>query len=338
MLFRIVFFVFFGGLVNHLVAQQVVLKTSKIYFKKFQSSSVRIEFLEPKTSNNEVILFLPGWNYPATDWRTKTSVVDSALKSGFSVLLVDMGKSVYMDSIYPQARMDYKNFPTRNWLWNSILAEYKSRGWFVDFPNTSKPKTHIFGLSTGARGAALLFLDHPTAFSNVVLLSGDYDPLLDKKDALLTNSMGAYNLYRKRWEKGSNNIQFRFLQLCKSRNADSMYDVKLKVASNDTLSTISRVVNMFVSHGLKDPIVSAKHSIQLFESTTKNCIDSTNENFSFYNNPTQNTMRNSFNIQTQQSAVVKMRINAWFDINGFHDYAFWEKASLMAWTELFQSR
>lgn len=331
MLFRIVFFMVFGGLTNSIAAQQVVLKTSKVYFKKFQSTPVRIEFLEPKTSNNEVILFLPGWNYSATDWKYKTSIVDSALKRGFSVLLVDMGKSVYMDSVFPQARSDYKDFPTRNWLWNFILADYNARGWFVDNPSNSKPQTHVFGLSTGARGAALLFLDHSSAFTNVVLLSGDYNPLLDKKDALLTNSMGAYGLYPRRWERGSNNIQFRFLQLCKSRNADSMYDVKLKVASNDTLSTISRVVNIFVSHGLKDPIVPPEHSIQLFESMGKNCIDSANSNFDFYYNPTQNKLRNSFYINTQKSIL----ITGWFDINGLHDYDFWERASLRAWTELF---
>jgi pimeloyl-ACP methyl ester carboxylesterase len=331
MLFRIVFFMVVGGLLNFGVAQQVVLKTSRVYFKKFQSTPVRIEFLEPKTSNDEVILFLPGWNYSATDWKYKTSIVDSALKMGFSVLFVDMGKSVYMDSVYPQARSDYKNYPTRNWLWSAILAEYNSRGWFVDNPTTLKPKTHVFGLSTGARGAALLFLDHPFAFENVVLLSGDFDPLLDKKDALLTNSMGAYNLYPSRWERGNNNIQFRFLQLCKRRNLDSMDGLRLISASIDSLNTNPHVVNLFVSHGLKDPIVPPEHSIQLFERMGENCSVSSNANFSDYNRSTPKILRNSFYINTQQSIL----ITGWFDINGLHDYAFWERASLKAWTELF---
>lgn len=335
MLFRIALFVFFGGLMNSIVAQQVVLKTSKVYFKKFQSTSVRIEFLEPKKSNDEVILFLPGWNYSATDWKNKTSIVDSALKMGYSVLLVDMGKSVYMDSVYPQARSDYKNYPTRNWLWSSILADYHSRGWFVDNPTTFRPKTHVFGLSTGARGAALLFLDHPFAFANVVLLSGDFDPLLDKKDALLTNSMGAYNLYPSRWESGNNNIQFRFLQLWKNRNLDSVGGLKNKSASNDTLNTNPFVVKLFVSHGLKDPVVPSEHSMQLFEILSKNCSDSANSDFIFYNNPPQNALRNSFYTKTEHYLSVKMHFTAWFDDNGNHDYAFWERASLKAWTELF---
>jgi len=289
---------------------------SKIYFKNYRTTPVRIEYLEPNTSNGEVILFLPGWNYSAVDWKTKTSVVDSALKNGYSVLLVDMGKSVYMDSVYSQARSDYKNYPTRTWLWNEVLSAYNKRGWFIDFGRLNiTSKSHVFGLSTGARGAALLFLDHPSAFGKVVLLSGDYDPLLDENDVLLTNSMGKYDRFKSRWNQGSNNIQFRF------KNA-----LIVPSDSPNYLDDTMPKVELFISHGRKDKVVPVVHSENL-------CAI-------FNQEDQQRAVYLKFTSQLDRKRIkridpVKIQVQCWLDPQSGHDYLFWDKASLLAWNSLF---
>lgn len=309
---------------NHLTActsnsnidSQSISPNSKIYFKKYRSNLIRVEYLEPQNCNGEVVLFLPGWNYSAVDWKVKTTMVDSAIKGGFSVLLVDMGKSVYVDSIYPQARADYKNYPTRTWLWNEVLSEYNHKGWFVDFSKGySKPKSHVFGLSTGARGAALLFLDHPTAFGKVVLLSGDFDPLLIKNDALLTNSMGKYDLFMWRWVQGSNNIQYRFnnAQIVPATHTNSFADT-------------APTVEFFIAHGHKDKVVPIIHSENLCAILKQEEQDGT-----VYLKFTNEVDRKKNN----RIHSIKIHIHCWLDPQGGHDYLFWEKASIVAWIALF---
>ena len=64
------------------------------------------------------------------------------------------------------------------------------------------------GLSTGARGALLLALEHPEAFQGCAGLSGDYNPLLMKHDNLMINCLGKYDEVPWRW-KGTNNIEMR---------------------------------------------------------------------------------------------------------------------------------
>lgn len=303
----------FANVSNPELDSQSISIHTKIYYKKYKNSLVRIEYLEPQKSNGEVILFLPGWNYSAVDWKTKTSIVDSATSQGYSVLLVDMGKSVYMDSVYPQARSDYKNYPTRTWLWSEVLSAYRNKGWFVDFLRaTDVPKSHIFGLSTGARGAALLFLDHPSAFSKVVLMSGDFDPLLDKNDALLTNSMGKYDQFKIRWNQGSNNIQFRF------KNA--LIEHPLIVSDfNDSVEP----VQLFIAHGQKDKVVPIAHSENLCAIFPNNEL--------VYLKFTSNLDRKKI----KRIDPVKIHVQCWLDPTGAHDYEFWEKASKKAWSALF---
>jgi pimeloyl-ACP methyl ester carboxylesterase len=70
----------------------------------------------------------------------------------------------------------------------------------------------VMGLSTGARGALLLALEHPEAFKGCAGLSGDYNPLLMKNDNLMINCLGKYDVVPWRW-RGRNNIELRINEL-----------------------------------------------------------------------------------------------------------------------------
>ncbi len=197
------------------------------YSFNFRKSSIRFYLQNPQNPNGRLLVLLPGWNYPVMDWKHKTGVVDSALAWGYRVFLCDMGKSIYMDSIYAEARADYKERATRQWLWDSVLAP------LVDVVGPGK--MGLMGLSTGARGAVLMGMEHQNEVGAVIALSGDYIPSLNKKDALMIHSMGNYEAQKARWDFGSNNA----LRL------DGMPDL------------------VFLAHGLEDRIVPVEQTEKL---------------------------------------------------------------------------
>lgn len=197
------------------------------FYCNYRKTSYRFYLQNPQKKNGKVLMLLPGWNYPVMDWKTKTAVVDSALNWGFQVLLCDMGKSVYMDSVYFEAREDYKEFATRTWLWDSILAPVSQQ---IGMGNLI-----LMGLSTGARGAVLMGMEHQNEVGAVVALSGDYVPNFDPKDNLMINSMGSYSRFTSRWENGANDV----------RNLDGVPDF------------------VYLAHGLQDAMVNPEHTIRL---------------------------------------------------------------------------
>lgn len=200
-----------------------------VYFVHCNGKSIRVEIKVARfakaSTRQKMLLLLPGWNFSDTQWCTRTRVCDEATKRGYDVMLVEMGKSVYMDSLYPQMRADYRLHPTRTWLWDSVLKPLQKRTYFTDQGIPEDPtKTvngrvlyksmrlpipcFVMGLSTGARGALLLALEHPEAFQGCAGLSGDYNPLLMKNDNLMINCLGKFDDVPWRW-RGTNNIEMR---------------------------------------------------------------------------------------------------------------------------------
>ena len=88
-----------------------------VYFVPCNGKRIRVEIKVARFANasisRKMLLLLPGWNYADTQWCTRTRVCDEAVKRGYDVMLVEMGKSVYMDSLYPQMRADYRLHPDR---------------------------------------------------------------------------------------------------------------------------------------------------------------------------------------------------------------------------------
>ncbi len=276
-----------------------------VYFVPCNGKSIRVEIrvarLADASTRRKMLLLLPGWNYADTQWYTRTRVCDEARNRGYDVMLVEMGKSVYMDSLYRQMRADYRLHPTRTWLWDSVLKPLQKRRYFTDRGIPEDPiktenghvyyrslelpvPTFVMGLSTGARGALLLALEHPEVFQGCAGLSGDYNPLLMKNDNLMINCLGRYEAFPWRWQ-GSNNIVLR---------ADALK------------------VPVFLAHGTSDKVVPWQQTeslVKAIESSQGYKLQSSEFNKS---NQTVGFIRSSF---------VK---------NAGHDYIFWNEAGLKA--------
>ncbi len=269
-----------------------------VYFVPYRSKSIRVEIQVSKAVGANVprkmLLLLPGWNYADTQWCTRTSVCSTALSLGYDVMMVEMGKSVYMDSLYPEMRVDYREHPTRVWLWNEVLRPLQVRGYFTDKGVPEDPvsistgevmykslrlpiPTFVMGLSTGARGALLLAIEHPEAFRGCAGLSGDYNPVLMKSDNLMINCLGKYEQVPWRW-RGSNNIQLRINEL---------------------------KVPCYLAHGEADNVVPVQQSQQMFDA----------------DEDVRRSAGSSFKRSTMKLVLVK---------NGSHNYAFWGEQGLRA--------
>jgi len=210
------------------IKQTQPIVTDTVYRVKCMGKWVEVRFEISKNSSEsrrKLLLLLPGWNYSDTQWCTRTQVCENAMRLGYDLMFVEMGKSVYMDSLYPEMRKDYRLYPSRTWLWDSVLKPLQMRGYFTNKGIPETPiktgsgavlhrdlrlpiPTYVMGLSTGGRGAMLLSLEHPEAFQGVASLSGDYDPTLTPNDNLMINCLGKFESFPSRW-RGSNNISNR---------------------------------------------------------------------------------------------------------------------------------
>jgi S-formylglutathione hydrolase FrmB len=168
------------------------------YFKR--PVPVKIQYADSAKAS---ILVLPGWNLKATEWCEKTRLCDKAKKQGFDLIFVEMQRSVYLKEYYPQTRADYSAYPTRSWLMDTVILPL-IKAQVIDNTNP----VFVLGLSTGGRGAAILALEYPAVFSGAASLSGDFNPNLQKDDALMINSLGSYSKFPELWN-GDNNISKR---------------------------------------------------------------------------------------------------------------------------------
>ena len=147
------------------------------------------------------VLLLHGWHLPASDWWTKTHVIDTLIKNGFQVVCPDLDKCCYNDSVFSNTDPRYKNYPTRKWFRTALLNRLQKQGYFN--PNQTN---HVVGISTGSRGAALLLSDYPGLFNTAVLLSGDYDQTQMPNDGLMTACYGPYSKNKTRWLRTDNPV------------------------------------------------------------------------------------------------------------------------------------
>ncbi|MEY4002277.1 MAG: hypothetical protein RIT07_319 [Bacteroidota bacterium] len=143
------------------------------------------------------LLLLPGWDFSNRKWCDSTNVCETALKKGFRVIAPQMGRSVYATLYYPQTRQDFRAFPTLTQLDSALETLKKSYGLFT-------MKNIVLGLSTGARGVALLCERKPDWFHAAAALSGDYNQTTMPNDNLMRLTYGPYALYKKIWTETDN--------------------------------------------------------------------------------------------------------------------------------------
>ncbi len=264
------------------------------YFAMYRNRGVQVKIILPEQPLQGMILLLPGWNLPDVDWSAKTSVCSKALSMNFGLVFVEMGKSVYMDSIYPSMRKDYQFYPTRTWLWDTVIQPLQKYGWF-----TPGSPSFVMGLSTGARGALILGIEHSHCFKAVAGLSGDYNPLLDKKDGLMVNTLGAFEKNEFRW-KGTNNISLR----------------------SDEITT-----HLFLAHGENDQIVPIAQTLDLWNRLNK--IKLEKSSIDYKKNKNASTVFKAFLFKSvvgkDPKKLCYMSVK---DAN--HDYQFWDFAGKKA--------
>lgn len=269
-------------------------KTDTTYFAMYRNRGVQVKIILPEKELKGMILLLPGWNLPDVDWSAKTSVCSKALSKNFGLVFVEMGKSVYMDSLYPSMRKDYLFYPTRTWLWDTVIKPLQQYGWF-----TPGSASFVLGLSTGARGALILGIENSCCIRAVAGLSGDYNPLLDTKDGLMVNTLGEYDKNAFRW-RGTNNISLRSEELrC----------------------------HVFLAHGENDQIVPIAQTLDLWNRLDKLKVEKSTMPYKKLSQAA--TVQKGFLkksvLHKDPKKVCLLTVK---DAN--HDYFFWEYAGLKA--------
>ena len=208
-------------------------------FYNFNNAPIEIVIKFPSdTIFKGTIITLPGWNYSNSDWCDKTELCEKALAEGYALILPEMGKSIYCDSVYPETRKDWLKYPTRSWIKKNMIPTIQE-----DFKLLmGEQNNFVMGLSTGARGAVLLAMDLPEIFSACGALSGDFDQTRYTKDNLYNGYYGPYLKFTDRWTMQDNAV-----------------------------TSISKLtVPVYLAHGDKDEIVPIAYSKQLFIALQEN--------------------------------------------------------------------
>ncbi|MDX2304469.1 MAG: prolyl oligopeptidase family serine peptidase [Microscillaceae bacterium] len=147
------------------------------------------------------LLILQGWNFPKEDWCNKASLCRKALSKGYRLVMPEMGKSTYSTRLYPETLAEWRQFPTRRWLTDTLMA-YLQEKYCILMPEQAN---FVVGLSTGARGAALVSLNLPDVFRAMAALSGDYDQRRMPQERILNGFYGSASKFPERWS-GEDNL------------------------------------------------------------------------------------------------------------------------------------
>lgn len=229
--------------------------------------SVLVDVLVPAGKTEGFILMLPGWNFSRTDCCEKSSFCKKALAAGYCLIMPEMGKSVYSCAFYKETRKEWKKYPSRAWLIKSMIPFFQNNYGFLKEGGNN----HIYGISTGARGVALVALHTANIFKSGVALSGDYDQTLLKSDNLMIGYYGTFEAFPDRWNGEDNAL----------KNAQKM-NVPLYLAHGkmDKVVPCSQTEVFYKEMCAKNPKVKceihlnekAEHNYAFWDSETENAI------------------------------------------------------------------
>ncbi len=196
------------------------------------STGLQIYFPEgyKRGEKMRTLVALHGYNGSMGDWGRYSQIETLADRYNFAVVCPDMGKTLYELKFYPETNVKWGGIPGGVFIAKNLMG-YIRKNFNL---GTSSTQTGIFGLSTGARGALMVAAEFSSSFGAVAGLSGDYDPVLVKKDWLITSVYGEYEKFPKRWEKDAS-----------------------------ILNRASKLKQMpvFLAHGDHDPVIPKWHSI-----------------------------------------------------------------------------
>jgi len=203
-----------------------------------KNSAVSVYVKFPKQQSvTGCIVVLPGWNLSVLDWCSKTSLCRKAFEQGYILIMPEMGKSIYSYELFPETRKDWLVYASRKWFIDTLITYFQNH-YKLLLPGQNN---YLLGLSTGARGVALVSLDCPKIFKRSAGLSGDYDQTQLPSDNLMKGYYGTITDYPSRWT-GKDNVVYRFKEL---------------------------TIPIYLGHGKADQVVPCSQTIQFADSLKK---------------------------------------------------------------------
>jgi S-formylglutathione hydrolase FrmB len=213
------------------------------------------------------VLVLPGWNFSKNDVCVKSDFCTKALSQGYILVFPEMLKSVYASELFPETRTDYRKYPTMKWITDTLIPFCQKQ--FAIF--RMDDKNFIYGISTGARGVALVAENTGNLFLAGAALSGDYDQTTMHSDRLMTGYYGSYAEFKDRWEGPDNPL---------------IHSDRLKIP-------------LYLAHGIKDAVVPVNQTInfskKILAENPRNgheihLCDTCGHNYAFWNSQTNSVL------------------------------------------------
>lgn len=142
----------------------------------------------------KTILVLPGYRFHRSRWLKNSRLKKLAEKKRYCLILPEMGRSIYESRFFAGSMNKEFEVPTIEWL-KKIFFPYIRNDHHLLMRGK---KNFLLGLSTGARGVALIHLHFKNTFIAGAALSGDYDQREMPYDRLMSNIYGPYEKFPER--------------------------------------------------------------------------------------------------------------------------------------------
>jgi pimeloyl-ACP methyl ester carboxylesterase len=150
----------------------------------------------PQVKIHGVILMLPGWNFSKDKTCDNSSFCKKALEEGYLLICPEMGKSIYASAVFPETREDWRAYPQLAFITDTLQPFFQKEYKLL----LKNGNNFVYGISTGARGAAIILENTTGIYKAGAMLSGDYDPVMEKTDNLMRGYYGPYEQFKERWE------------------------------------------------------------------------------------------------------------------------------------------
>jgi pimeloyl-ACP methyl ester carboxylesterase len=161
---------------------------------------ISVDLLTPEADYQGDLLVLHPWNAQPAEWCQYAQLCLKASQQGYRLIMPDMGRSIYMQAIYPETREDWRTCKTIQWVKEILIPDLRNNYCLLK----EDGENFLLGASAGARGAMLLAEEMPNLFGAVAALSGDYDPSEMKGDNIYRGFLGEYDAFPQRWETVEN--------------------------------------------------------------------------------------------------------------------------------------
>lgn len=195
-----------------------------------------VDIQYPKGKAAGSILCLPGWNFSRADVCEKSDFCEKAKGAGYVLILPEMGKSIYASQLYKETRDDWRGYPQLKFITDSMIPFLQKNFSLLKQGDNN----FLYGISTGARGVAVIALNTDTLFKAGAALSGDYNQTTMYTDNLMIGYNGPFSKFKDRWE------------------TDNPYFSASKIK-----------VNLYLAHGGKDKVVPTEQTKIFYDQLVK---------------------------------------------------------------------